>query len=118
MKVAGRWQLVSGQSTRLPLRPRAVAIDSRLYDDYVGQYKIGRGRNLTVTNEGGSLMGQVTARPKFELIAKSDTTFARFSEDNDYGDDEIVFVKDAGGRVTHAALRGATQEVWRAKKVK
>ena len=63
-------------------------------------------------------MGQVTARPKFELIAKSDTTFARFSEDNDYGDDEIVFVKDAGGRVTHAALRGATQEVWRAKKVK
>lgn len=50
--------------------------------------------------------------------AKSETEFMRFSEDNDYGNSEIAFVKDETGQVSHAVYRSDNKEVWRAKRIK
>ncbi|HEY3041895.1 MAG TPA: DUF4440 domain-containing protein [Pyrinomonadaceae bacterium] len=116
-KVGERWQLVSLQSTRLPVRPKAAAVDRRLYDSYVGEYEIGGGRSLIVSKEGEILIGRVPLRPKFELIPKSETEFIRHNDEGGYGD-EIEFIREADGRVTHAVLRDGDQEIWRAKKVK
>ncbi len=116
-KVGERWQLVSLQSTSLPVRPKAVAIDRRIYDSYVGEYEIGRDRSLIISQEGGILIGRVPLRPKFELIPKSETEFIRHNDEGGYGD-EIVFIRDADGRVTHAVLRDGDQEIWRARKIK
>jgi hypothetical protein len=45
------------------------------------------------------------------------TEFVWFNPDfNVYS--QIVFIRDEGGRVTHAAFLREGQEVWRAKKVK
>ena len=118
IKVAGRWQLASGQSTKLPLRPQAKAINSQIYEMYVGRYAIDANRVLTVTRENGILNSQGTGRPKFELIPKSETEFMSFNEDNDYGNSEIVFVKDETGQVSHAVFRRDNKEVWRAKRIK
>jgi hypothetical protein len=52
----------------------------------------------------------VTGRPKFEQIAKSDTTFARISEDNDYVEDEIVFVPDAAAESLALRFEGISRK--------
>jgi hypothetical protein len=104
VNVGGSWRCVSGQSTRLPVRPQVAAIDPALYPSYVGRYDIDGRRVLTVTIEGGQLRGQVTGGPKLELLPKSETEFIRFREDNDERS-EIVFVKDQNQQVTHAVLR-------------
>lgn len=114
----GRWQWVSGQSTKLPVRPKAAAIDVRVYDDYPAQYRIDAGRNFTVTKENGSLVGQITGRSKAELIPTSERTFLLFNENNDFGFMEVEFARDAGGTVAEAVLRQNGQELWRARRVK
>lgn len=118
VKVGDRWRWVSGQSTKLPSRPKSISINSKFYDLYAGQYEISANRFLTVAKEGEKLTAQVSGRPKLELIPKSDTEFTRFSEDNDYGNSEIVFAADAKAQTIHAAYRSDGEEIWRAKKIK
>lgn len=117
IKTGGRWQWAAGQSTRLPSRPRAAPVERSLYKDYVGQYEIGAGRSLAVTQEGETLRGLITGARPAELIPQTATEFLWFNPDyNVYS--QIVFVRDEGGRVTHAAFLRDGQGVWRAKKVK
>ena len=112
------WQCVSGQSTKLPVRPKATAIDARLSDDYAGVYQISAERTFTVTKENDVLYGLTTGRSKFELVPTSDTTFVFFNENNDPGFLEAVFTRDASGKPTEVFLRSNGQETWRAKRVK
>jgi hypothetical protein len=117
VKIGGRWQWAAGQSTRLPSRPKAAAIDRRLYSGYIGQYEISAGRALTVTEDGETLRGQVTGLPPAELIPRSETEFIWFNPDlNLYS--EIIFIKAEGGGVTHAGFRREGIDIWRAKKIK
>lgn len=118
INLSGRWQWASGQSTKLPIRPQAKAINPQIYETYTGRYAIDSNRVLIVTKENGILIAQVTGRPKLELIPKSETEFIRFSEDNDYGNSEIIFVKDESGQVSYAVYRSDDKEIWRAKKGK
>ena len=118
VKVGDRWRWVSGQSTKLPSRPKSISIIYKLYDLYAGQYEISANRFLTVAKEGEKSTAQVSGRPKLELIPKSDTEFIRFSEDNDYENSEIVFTADAKEQTMHAAHRSDGKEIWRAKKRK
>jgi hypothetical protein len=85
---------------------------------YVGRYAIDSNRVLTITTEKGVLIAQVTGRPKHELIPKSETEFIRYSDDYDYGNSAIVFVKDESGQVSYAVYRSDDKEVWRAKSSK
>lgn len=51
-----------------------------------------------------------------ELIPKSETDFVWFNPDSNVKA-QIIFIRDEGGRVTHAAFVRDGEEVWRAKKV-
>ena len=112
------WQWVSGQSTKLPVRPKAAAIDGKIYDDYAGVYQINAERTFTVTKENNALFGLITGRTKFELIPASETTFIFFNENNDAGFMEVTFANSENGKTPEAILRVNNQEIWRAKKIK
>lgn len=118
VKANGRWQWVSGQSTKLPARPKPAAIDARVYDDYAGQYVIGADRNFSVTKESGGLVGVISGRSRAELVPTSERTFLLFNENNDFGFMETKFVRDAGGKVSEIVIRQNGQELWRARRVK
>ncbi|MGH9768172.1 MAG: DUF4440 domain-containing protein [Blastocatellia bacterium] len=118
-KIAGRWRWVLHQSTRLAPRPKGAAVDSRIYEAYVGQYEISAGRTFTVLKEGDGLRAQTTGRAPGELIPKSETEFIWFNPElNVPGVAEVTFIKDEAGKVTHAVFRRDGQEMWRAKKTK
>ena len=117
VKARGRWQWASVHSTSLPSRPKAAAIAHSLYTAYVGQYEIAPSRTLTVTEENGTLRGTMPGFRPAELIPKSETGFVWFNPDSNVRA-QIAFIRDEGGRVTHAAFRRDGEEVWRAKKVK
>jgi len=116
VNASGRWQWASGQSTKLPLRPVAKTLNAQIYESYVGKYAIDATRFLTVSTENGVLRAQVTGRPKLELIPRSETEFIRYSDDNDYGNSEIVFAKDESGQISYAVYRSDNKEIWRAKR--
>lgn len=117
VKVGGRWQWASVHCTSLPSRPKAVAIGRSIYVAYLGQYEIAPGRVLTVAEDGGVLKGAMPGFRPAELIPKSEAEFVWFNPDSNVRA-QVVFIRDEGGRVTHAALRRDGEEVWRAKKVK
>jgi ketosteroid isomerase-like protein len=108
------WQWLSGQSTALSSRPKGVTIDTRVYRDYVGVYPINEARTLTVTREGDGLRAR-TDRSNAELVPQSATEFAWFDPDTNL-DAQLVFVRDASGRVTHALFMRGGREMWRGTK--
>lgn len=117
VKVDGRWQWASSQSTRLPSRPKAAAIDRGLYSGYAGRYEVSPERVLTVSQEGETLRALFTGFQPAELIPRSETEFAWFNPEVNT-DAQLLFVKDESGRVTHAVYRREGDEVWRAKRVR
>ena len=77
---------------------KAVHIDPKLLDDYVGKYDYGgRVAVLTVVREGDRLFAQMTGQPKFEIFPKSDDEFFWKVVNA-----EVKFVKDDDGRVIKA----------------
>lgn len=108
------WQWVSGQSTKLPVRPTPVALDAAVLDRYVGVYTIAPGRTFTVTKENGRLHSMTTGRSPAELIPSSETTFVLFNEDNDPGFMEASFSKADGGKSDEVVLRLNGLQIWRA----
>lgn len=116
VKTAARgWQWVSGQSTRLPVRPKAAAIDAKAIENLTGVYRIDAGRTFTVTTENGALYGTTTGRLKAELVPVLETVFVLFNENNDAGHMTAAFTRDAVG-AAEVVLHLNGQEVWRAKK--
>ena len=118
VKEKGRWQIAVFQNTPLQNQreqtPRQVAkVDPQIYDAYVGQYQILPNLILTVTREGDKLMGQATGdQAKTELLPESDATFYKGETS-----DQVVFVRDEKGQVTHITFRSnGPDRIW--KKIK
>jgi hypothetical protein len=53
-----------------------VKIDPSALDSFVGWYQLSPFRVLALTREGDRLFAQVTGRPRFELLARSEASFA------------------------------------------
>ena len=111
------WQWVYGQSTRLPVRPKAAG-GAKMLDIDIGVYEIGSGRSFTVTKEKENFYGQTTGRLKMEIIPVSDTSLILFNEEIDPGYAEVVIVRGDDGKMNEIVYRLNGQQVWRAKKVK
>ena len=77
-----------------------VNISPQILNAYVGQYEIAPNQIVTITLEGGRLMGVMTGQPKVELSATSETRFVVREADA-----VIDFIKDEQGRVTQLILR-------------
>ncbi|HEX5715663.1 MAG TPA: serine hydrolase [Thermoanaerobaculia bacterium] len=78
----------------------AVPVDPKTFDPYLGEYEIRPGFVITVSREGDKLWMQATGQRRAELFAESETSF--FLKEADI---QLMFVKDASGKVTHLILR-------------
>lgn len=83
---------------------KAVKVDPKIYDDYVGQYKIQPGVIVYITKENGRLFFRVNRDQKLELFPESKTKY--FIQE---GDMELFFKKDNEGKVVKLIIhmRGA-----------
>ena len=96
----------------LPAARQAIALDSAVYDGYVGEYEINPSLSLVITKEGNKLMAQATGQPKLELFPESPTKF--FVKEAPI---DIEFVVDASGKATSVVLHQGGRQV-PARKIK
>src|SRR5205807_4813870 len=54
---------------------KEIAVDSKLFDGYVGRYQLAPNFILTVTREDNHLFVQATGQPKFELFAEGNRDY-------------------------------------------
>jgi hypothetical protein len=59
----------------LPKEKVIASVDPKIFDGYVGQYQSDSGNIITITNENGKLMAQLSGGSKAELFAESETDF-------------------------------------------
>jgi hypothetical protein len=107
----GRWRLIAGHTSDIPAERAVAKIDTKIYDLYVGEYKLTPSVILVVMNEGGKLMTQAMSQgkpsgPKSELLPSSETAFFTQGQAG-----ETAFVRDDTGQVTHLIIRGGGQEI-------
>ncbi len=92
--------IVFGAAYETPKERKAISLDPKIMEKYVGEYQIGTNIIIAITLDNGNLMGQLGGQGKFALLPESETEF--FSKDVNA---QMVFVKDAAGVVTGFNLR-------------
>ena len=93
--------VVFGAPYEIPKERKAITVDAKILDQYVGQYRIASPPiDIVVTRNDATLLAQIAGRLKLALLAESETTF--FSRDVSA---QITFLKDAAGQVTGLTLR-------------
>ena len=90
----------------LPAPKKEVAVDTKIYDLYVGEYELAPGSMLVITKEGDKLMGQAYGEEKVELFPESETRY--FLK---VADAQVEFVKDDAGKVTGLVFQQAGQKM-------
>jgi D-alanyl-D-alanine-carboxypeptidase/D-alanyl-D-alanine-endopeptidase len=83
----------------LPKEPRQVAVDTKLFDGYVGKYQLAPQFVLTITREGDHLFVQATGQPKFEIFPENDRDYFLKVVDA-----SITFVTDGTSPATELIL--------------
>jgi CubicO group peptidase (beta-lactamase class C family) len=74
---------------------RAVAIDAKLFDTYVGRYRFADGGVMTVRRDNERFLTQVANQPAFEILPEGDHDFFVKAFDA-----QLTFVTDASGKAT------------------
>jgi len=121
IKRQGRWQLLAEHLEAIPVERTAVKIDTKIYDDYVGEYE-SAAFDFAVVKDGERLMAvpheknptpTSQGRPPAELFPESEAEF--FLKHRD--DVQVIFMRNRQGEVTHAILRtnGADRRAMRTK---
>ena len=82
-----------------PKERKAIKLEAKILDAYVGEYQVVPGFGLTVSREGDQLFAQATGQNRFELFAETETDFFLKVVDA-----QITFVKDDKGQVTSLVL--------------
>ena len=95
-----------------PKEHKAIKLDAKIFDAYIGDYQLVPGFVITVSREGELFFLQATGQPRFELFAETETNFFLKVVDA-----QITFVKDDKGQTTQLVLHqnGVDQP---AKKIK
>jgi ketosteroid isomerase-like protein len=106
IKRGGPWQVVARHYSRVPTERTSINVNSKIYDDYVGQYEIASNVLLDITKEGEKLMSQTTGQAKMELLPESEIEFfiKGFTA-------QFVFVRDGTGKVTKLIINQEGQRV-------
>jgi CubicO group peptidase (beta-lactamase class C family) len=82
-----------------PKEHKEIAVDSKLFDGYVGRYELAPNFIMTITREGDHLFVQGTGQPKFEIFPEGDRDYFLKVVDA-----QITFVTDSNGRATELIL--------------
>src|ERR1041385_4740006 len=77
MRRGGKWQIVAGQVLRYYEDPAVGKADTSKFKDYVGTYRLGPERTMTVSTENGRLYEARSGRPREELIPEASDIFFR-----------------------------------------
>jgi hypothetical protein len=101
----GRWLLLGGLDTALPIDPPIAAIDPARFDALAGRYEYGPGVVDVVTRDGARLLVQPTGLPAEELFPEDATTFFLKGQPWRY-----VFVMN-GARATALRFRMSGREL-------
>jgi len=94
MRRGGKWQIVAGQVLRYYEDPAPGKADTSKFPSYLGIYRLGPERTMTVTAENGHLYATRNGRPREELIPEASDIFFRKGVEGrilfGYGDDGNV----------------------------
>jgi ketosteroid isomerase-like protein len=77
MRRGGKWQIVAGQVLRYYEDPAAGKADTSKFSSYVGTYRLGPERRMTVAVEGGRLYAARNGSSREELIPEASDIFFR-----------------------------------------
>jgi len=77
MRRGGKWQIVAGQVLRYYEDPAVGKADTSKFPSYVGTYKLGPERTMTISTENGHLYETRNGRPREELIPEASDIFFR-----------------------------------------
>lgn len=103
-----QWQLLAEHLETIPAERTAVKIDTKVYDDYVGQYESAI-FDFDVTKDGERLIAvprektttrTSDGRPPAELFPESESEFFLKGRDA-----QVIFMRNRKGEVTHAIMR-------------
>jgi hypothetical protein len=78
---------------------KAVELNPKVYDSYIGQYVLAPNFILTITKEANQLLAQATGQPRLELFPQSETEFFFKGVDA-----QVTFAQNEKGEVTHLIL--------------
>ena len=77
MRRRGKWQIVAGQVLRYYEDPAVGKADPSKFKDYIGTYRLGPERTITVTTENGHLYATRNGKPREELFPEASDIFFR-----------------------------------------
>lgn len=111
---AENWFMVFSVETPI-LLPAIIKVVPAVFDDYTGDYQVAPNVVGTVYRDGARLMlkGTGWSHPYELLPIAADTFVVKGMEQN-----EITFVRDAKGKVTHQSSKFRGQQQAMAKKIK
>lgn len=82
-----------------PKEHKQVAVDSKLFETYLGRYQLAPDFIITITREGDHFFEQATGQPKAEIFPESERDYFLKVVDA-----QITFVTDSNGRATELIL--------------
>jgi nitroreductase len=98
-------KLIQGVNYVVPVKRKAITLDSKVYDDYIGRYKLNEEMDVIVTKEGAHLFVQATGQAKIEIFPeKKDAFFLKVA------DIQISFVRSEEGQVTELIIHQGGQD--------
>jgi len=106
MRRDGKWQIVAGQVLRYYEDPAVGKADTSKFPSYVGIYRLGPERTMTVTAEDGHLYATRNGRPQEELIPEASDIFFRKGVEG-----RILFGVGDGGKVDKLIDRRNNEDV-------
>ena len=103
-----QWQLLAEHLETIPGERTAIKIDTKVYDDYIGQYEsaifdfevVRDGERLIAVPKERTTTRTSQGRPPAELFPESEAEF--FLKDRDA---QVIFMRNRKGEVTHAIMR-------------
>jgi D-alanyl-D-alanine-carboxypeptidase/D-alanyl-D-alanine-endopeptidase len=91
--------LLTDAAFQAPKEHKEVAVDTKLFDGYVGRYQLAPNFIFTVTREGDRLFVQATGQPKFPVFPEGPKDY--FLKVTDA---QITFETDAQGKAASLVL--------------
>jgi hypothetical protein len=108
IKRQGRWQLLAEHLEAIPAERTAVKVDTKVYDDYVGEYEseifdfavVKDGERLMAVPKETSATRTSNGRSPAELFPESESQFFLKGMDG-----QVIFMRNRKGEVTYAIMR-------------
>lgn len=104
--------ILFGENYELPKERKAIKVDPKILDAYVGEYEASAELLFVITKENEQLYVEATDRPKVKIYPESETQFFMTIVDA-----QITFVKNEKGEVTELILHMEGEDT-PAKKIK